>query len=215
MNTRTNEAWLRDLRGQGAEQTEALDDLRRYLERATLYFFSQHRGELQHLAPIEVEQVAQDVVQDALITILNHLDDFRGESKFTTWAYSFAINMALVELRRRRWKTLSLDDLLSHAETPDLALQDQHAADPHRIARQQEIWQVMREVIEHELTERQRQVLLAVAFQDVPVDLLTEELHTNRNALYKLVHDARVKLKKRLEERGFDVDEILNVFGPG
>src|SRR5438093_8598119 len=139
MEQRTNEEWLRALRGSGAEQEEAINDLRQYLYRAVLYFFSQNPGDLRNLAREEVEQVAQDLAQDALLTILNHLDDFRGESKFTTWAYRFAINMSLVEARRKRWKTISLDNLLSQAELPDFQFEDENAPAPEQIAQQQEI----------------------------------------------------------------------------
>ena len=210
---RTNEEWLRELRADGTpEQAEAIEDLRQYLLRAVLYFFSQSPGDLRGLARPEIEQIAQDLAQDALLTILKNLDDFRGESKFTTWAYRFAINMSLVEARRQRWKNVSLDRIIENAELPDFQFQDKEAPDPDRSAQQQEIWNQVRDVIENELTDRQRAILTAIVFDDVPVDLVTREYKMNRNAVYKMVHDARVKLKKRLEERGFDVGEILNLF---
>ncbi len=209
---RTNEEWLRELRSEGPEQQAAISDLRQYLLRAVLYFFAHNPGDLRGLAREEIEQVAQDLAQDALLTILNHLDDFRGESKFTTWAYRFAINMSLVEARRQRWKNISLDNLLSRGELPDFQFEDEDAPDPGRSAEQQEVWDIMRDVIDNELTERQRSVLLAIAFEDVPVDVVSDQLHMKRNAIYKMVHDARAKLKKRLEERGFQVDEILHIF---
>ena len=209
---RTNEEWLHDLRSNGPARDAAINDLRQYLLRAVLYFFSQNPGDLRGLAREEIEQVAQDLAQDALLTILNHLDDFRGESKFTTWAYRFAINMSLVEARRQRWKNLSLENMLARAELPDFQFEDEDAPDPGRSAEQQEIWDTVRDVIDHELTERQRSVLMAIAFEDVPVDVVAEELHMKRNAIYKMVHDARAKLKKRLEDRGFDVSEILSIF---
>ena len=210
---RTNPEWLRELRADGTpEQAAAIEDLRVYLLRAVLYFFSQSPGDLRGLARPEIEQIAQDLAQDALLTILKNLDDFRGESKFTTWAYRFAINMSLVEARRQRWKNVSLDRILENAELPDFQFQDKDAADPDRSAQQQEIWNQVRDVIENELTDRQRAVLTAIVFDDVPVDLVTKEFKMNRNAVYKMVHDARVKLKRRLEERGFDVAEILNLF---
>ncbi len=215
MKQRTNEEWLRDLRVQGPEQQEAINDLREYLLRAVLYFFSQNPGDLRHLAREEIEQVAEDLAQDALLTILKHLDEFRGESKFTTWAYRFAINMSLVEARRQRWKNVSLDNLLTNAELPDFQFEDENAADPELSARQQEIWNAVRDVIDHELTPRQREILTAIAFEDVPMDVVTEQLHTNRNAVYKMLHDARSKLKKSLEERGFGVDEIIGAFETG
>lgn len=211
---RTNAEWLAELRADGTpEQAAAIEDLRLYLLRAVLYFFSTNPGDLRGLARPEIEQIAQDLAQDALLTILKNLDDFRGESKFTTWAYRFAINMSLVEARRQRWKNVSLDRIIENAELPDFQFQDKDAPDPDRSAQQQEIWNQVRDVIENELTERQRALLTAIIFDDVPVDLVTREFNMNRNAVYKMVHDARVKLKKRLEERGFDVDEILNLFG--
>lgn len=211
---RTNEQWLRELRADGtAEQAEAIEDLRLYLLRAVLYFFSQNPGDLRGLARPEIEQVAQDLAQDALLTILKNLDEFRGESKFTTWAYRFAINMSLVEARRQRWKNISLDRILEDSGLPDLQFEDKESPDPHRSALQQEIWEAVREVIRTDLTERQRAILTAVVFDDVPVDVVTKEFKMNRNAVYKMVHDARTKLKKRLEERGFDVTEILTLFG--
>ncbi len=215
MKQRTNEEWLRELRSRGPEQQEAINDLRQYLLRAVLYFFSQNPGDLRGLARDEIEQVAQDLAQDALLTVLNHLDEFRGESKFTTWAYRFAINMSLVEARRQRWKNLSLDNLLSNPLLPDLQFEDENAADPELAARQQEIWSVVKDVIEHELTPRQRDILTAVAFEDVPMDVVTERFATNRNAVYKMLHDARTKLRRSLEERGFNVDEILGAFETG
>lgn len=212
MKQRTNEEWLRELRSTGAEQQEAINDLREYLLRAVLYFFSQNPGDLRGLAREEIEQVAQDLAQDALLTVLNHLDEFRGESKFTTWAYRFAINISLVEARRQRWKNVSLDNLLARAEVPDLQLEDKNAADPDLAARQREIWTVVRDVIDHDLTPRQREILIAVAFEDVPMDVVTKQFNTNRNAVYKMLHDARAKLKKSLEERGFGVQDILGAF---
>lgn len=215
MKQRTNEEWLNELRSEGPDQEQAINDLREYLLRAVLYFFSQNPGDLRRLAREEIEQVAQDLAQEALLTILNHLDEFRGESKFTTWAYRFAINISLVEARRRRWKNVSLENLLADAKLPDFQFEDQEAKDPDLAVRQQEIWDIIRDVIEHDLTPRQRELLTAIAFEDVPMDVVTERFHTNRNAVYKMVHDARTKLKKTLEERGFGVEDILGAFDTG
>lgn len=211
---RSNSEWLSQLRAEGTpEQAEAIEDLRQYLLRAVLYFFSQNPGDLRSLARNELEQVAQDLAQDALLTILKNLDVFRGESKFTTWAYRFAINMSLVEARRQRWKNYSLDKILENSELPNFQFEDKESPDPDRSVQQKEIWETVREVIQNELTDRQRAILTAVVFDDVPVDVVTKEFKMNRNAVYKMVHDARTKLKKRLEDRGFDVGEILGLFG--
>ncbi len=215
MKQRTNEEWLHDLRSEGPEQQEAINDLRQYLLRAILYFFSQNPGDLRGLARDEIEQVGQDLAQDALLTILKHLDEFRGESKFTTWAYRFAINMSLVEARRQRWKNVSLDNMLSNAELPDVQFEDENAANPELQARRQEIWSAVRDVIDHDLTPRQREILTAIALEDVPMDVVTQRLGTNRNAVYKMLHDARSKLRKSLEERGFSVSEIMDAFQTG
>lgn len=211
---RSNAEWLSQLVADGTpEQAEAIEDLRQYLLRAVLYFFSQSPGDLRSLARAELEQVAQDLAQDALLTILKNLAEFRGESKFTTWAYRFAINMSLVEARRQRWKNFSLDNLLENSGTAELQFQDTESPDPVRSAQQQEVWETVRDVIQNDLTERQRKILTAVVFDDVPVDVVTKQFKMNRNAVYKMVHDARTKLKRRLEDRGFDVGEILNLFG--
>lgn len=211
---RSNPEWLSQLKADGTpEQAEAIEDLRLYLLRAVLYFFSQNPGDLRSLARPELEQVAQDLAQDALLTILKNLDEFRGESKFTTWAYRFAINMSLVEARRQRWKNLSLDKILEASDLPDFQFEDKDSPDPDRNAQQQEIWDTVREVIANDLTDRQRKILTAVVFDDVPVDVVTKEYKMNRNAVYKMVHDARAKLRQRLQDRGFDIGEILNLFG--
>lgn len=212
MTPRTNEEWLRALRANGSEQKAALDDLREYLFRAALYFFNKSRVNLPASAPTQIEGMAEDLAQDALIEIINQLDEFRGESKFTTWAFRFVVNKALVELRRQQGKAISLEDILEKTAAPELSFPDEQAIAPERAAQREEIWKVIREIIDKELTERQRQALLSIAFEDVPIDELARVWNTNRNAVYKMLHDARLKLKKALDERGFDVGDILETF---
>ena len=110
-NTRTNEEWLHDLRANGAAQEAAIADLRNILLRAVLFLFSRNLGDFGGLARNEILQIAEDCAQEALIAVMNHLSDFRGDSKFTTWAYKFAINIGLMTSRRERWKGASLDQL--------------------------------------------------------------------------------------------------------
>lgn len=112
MKTRTNTEWLHDLKSSGPEQARAIEDLRAYLLRAAQYSLNRQRSELGGLPPAELEQLAEDCAQDALVAILKHLDEFRWESKFTTWAYKFAVNIALNAGRREIWKHVSLDQLL-------------------------------------------------------------------------------------------------------
>src|SRR5512135_180736 len=114
--TRTNQAWMKELTAGGATQEAAINDLRQILLRAALYFFSRNLSDFGGLSRDEILQRAEDCAQDALIAVLNHLADFRGDSKFSTWAYKFAINIALMAARRERWKAVSLDELSDAAE---------------------------------------------------------------------------------------------------
>lgn len=215
--TRTNEEWLNDLQAGGTAQEAAVADLRDLLLRGALYFFNRNLGDFTGLSRDEIMQRAEDSAQDALVTVLNHLYDFRGDSKFTTWAYKFAINIAMVAARRERWKGVSLDELASSDETyfSESLLEDKTAgAAPEQSATQTEIRVILREVIEQDLTEKQRRVLILMVFHEVPIDEVARHLNTNRNAVYKLLHDARRKLKGSFQARGFDIGETLALFGP-
>ncbi len=207
---RTSAEWLRELKASGPEQAGALEDLRRYLLRAARHALYRSRARLAHLTRVDLDAVAEDCAQEALVAILAKLDEFRGDSRFTTWAYKFAVNIALVAARREGWKRVSLDDMLQ-SEIPqslDLGL----GADPHRVAQRAEAWTAIRDTIEHHLTERQRQALTAVVFGDVPLDEIVRHWGSNRNAVYKLLHDARRKLKAHLEARGLTAEEVLGLF---
>ena len=196
----------------GEEQAVVLGDLRTFLLRAAQYALSLHSDDLAQ-ADAKIEPLAEDCAQEALLAILKHLHEFRGDSKFTTWAYKFAVNIALVVARRERWKSVSLDQIMSEADLDDWPIRDEsQVTDPDRPALQAEIWAIIRETIDHDLTERQRQVLKAMVFEEVPMDEVVRYLKTNRNAVYKLLHDARRRLKARLEARGFGVPEILGSF---
>ena len=215
-STRTNEEWLNDLSASGKVQEAAIADLRDLLLRAALYFFSRNLSDFHGLNRDEITQRAEDCAQDALIAVLSHLSDFRGDSKFSTWAYKFAINMALMASRRERWKGVSLDELAS-SDTSNFferVMQDKSdGVSPEQSAMQGEIRRTLRELIERDLTERQRQVLFMMVFNDVPMDEVVRHLDTNRNAIYKMLHDARRKLKSGLQARGFEIGETLTLFG--
>jgi RNA polymerase sigma-70 factor (ECF subfamily) len=214
-NTRTNEEWLQGLRANGAQQEAAITDLRNLLLRTVLFFFSRNRGDFGSLAREEILQRAEDCAQEALIAVMNRLSDFRGDSKFTTWAYKFAINIALMTARKERWKGISLDQL-SFSENgfhPEWVLQDKSPGlAPDRSALRSEVGEIIQEVIERELTDKQRRVLIMMIFNEIPMDEVARRMDTNRNAIYKMLHDARRKLKNRLQARGFEVGEILALF---
>ncbi len=215
--TRTNQEWLDELVSVGPRQEAAIADLRDLLLRAALYFFNRNAGDLQGLDHQEVLQRAEDCAQDALIAVLKHLQDFRGDSRFSTWAYKFAINTALVAARRQRWKDVSLDELETKGESDFFEWSRQaesRETSPERTTMQVEVQKVIQAIIRQELTDRQRQVLVLMVFQEVPLDEVARHLGSNRNAVYKLLHDARRKLKRGLEQHGFDVGETLSLFGP-
>ena len=217
--TRTNQEWLQDLGSDGSAQDIAIADLRELLLRAALYFFSRNLNDFEGSERHEILQRAEDCAQDALIAVLDHLADFRGDSKFTTWAYKFAINKAMMAARRERWKAVSLDQLASSDESHLFDRLTQGLSEevpPEQYALQSEMRSVIRDVIDRELTQKQRQVLVMMIVHEVPLDEVVRHFGTNRNAVYKMLHDARRKLKLGLETQGFDLSETLKLFGvPG
>jgi RNA polymerase sigma-70 factor, ECF subfamily len=141
--------------------------------------------------------------------VLAKLSGFRGESRFTTWAYKFALLEAGVKLRRRPWQGREVP--LPDEDWRELL---DRGAGPHAGAEQRELIGAIGDAIEVELTEHQREVLLAVAVADVPIDVLAERLGTTRSALYKTIHDARRKLRRRLEADGLSPESSLGKEGP-
>jgi RNA polymerase sigma-70 factor (ECF subfamily) len=210
VKARTNAEWLAALRAEGPQQTAALIELRAYLLRASRYALS--RSLSVSVAPAVVKHVAEDAAQEALSALLQRLGDFRGDSRFTTWAYKFAVNTALVAARRERWRHRSLDRVL---DAPDLGQRlgaVPVSADPERRVLQTEVLTALREAIDTSLTPRQRQALTAVVVDEVPLDELARHWGSNRNALYKLLHDARRKLRTHLRARGLDARDVLDAF---
>lgn len=210
--TRTNQEWITYLNTAGEEQTRALTDLNRLLLRSVYYTFSKYLP-----AGYDTERVrmlAEDCTQDALITLLAHLHEFRGESQFTTWAFKFGINKAMTAARWEQWRGVSLEALSGDREPDEMDWESTQTSTTsvEQIQAQKETWEIVRQVIHSELTERQRQVLIWMVFDEVPMDVVTERLDTNRNAIYKLLHDARQKVKGRLESYGYKFEEILHIF---
>ena len=211
---RTNEAWVLALSQQGDEQVEALTDLRELLLRAALYTLVTRFQDLRELNEHERMALAEDCAQDALQAVLSRLPDFRNESKFTTWAYKFGINIALTRGRKEHWKNISLDALADDQDPLEwIQWKDEaYNSDPEMPSLQEEVSAVIQDVVRFELTSRQRQVLKWIAFDEVPMDVVVERLQTNRNAIYKLLHDARIKLKRQLTARGYEVEEVYDLF---
>ncbi|HBA92676.1 MAG: hypothetical protein A2X24_08570 [Chloroflexi bacterium GWB2_54_36] len=211
---RSNQEWFEALSNQDVQQGEALEEIRRLLLRAALYTLVTHLSDLQEMSEEERLALAEECAQEALMAVLARLGDFRGDSKFTTWAYKFGVNIALSRARRWRWKQVSLDDLADDDGTLNWFQRDERfqTADSEQPVRQKEVVEVIREVLRTQLTPRQRQTLKLIAFDDVPMDVVVQRLDSNRNAVYKLLHDARLKIKQQLVRRGYDLAEVMDLF---
>ena len=209
MHKRTNEEWVADLRAGGDQQARALEDLRAIILRGLPYAIE---GRLDPNSP-EAEALAEEVVQETLMRVLEYLDTFEGRSQFTTWAHKIAVRAALTELRRRRWRAVPLPEMEmdDDADTSYRELPDSQAGPEDQVDRNDMMKRINRILME-ELTEKQRQALMAVAMQGFPLEEAAQRMGTNRNALYKMMHDARLRLKKRLEKEGFTPQEVLAVF---
>ncbi len=189
--------WLDRLDADSGERAVAIDELHALLLRAARYEVGRRRRAFPHLRGDDHDDLAHQAANDALVAVLGKLDDFRGDSRFTTWIYKFALYEAAVKIRRRGWQGREVP--LVDPEGWDVM---PGAAAPERDAEQRELLDAVREAIAAELTPHQREVLLAVTVHDVPIDVLAERLDTTRGALYKTIHDARRKLRAALAARG-------------
>lgn len=208
MEKRTNEEWVADLRAGGDRQAQALGDLRAIILRGLPYAIA---GRLDPNSP-ESEALTEEVVQETLMRVLEYLDSFEGRSQFTTWAHKIAVRAALTELRRVRWREVPLPEMTmdedsdsSYREMPD------GGASPEEQVSQSEMMKRVNRIMMEELTDKQRQALTAI-MEGFPLEEAAQRLDTNRNALYKMLHDARLRLKKRLEKEGLTPQEVLAVF---
>jgi len=209
---RTNEQWVSELAEPGEAQEIALADLRAIIMRGLPYSLSKY---LNPSDP-QFESLSEEVAQDTLLRVLDSLQSFEGRSKFTTWVHKIAVRIALTELRRKRWRDVSLDELTedSPGEGPRGILAA-HEPGPDVVAEQSDMIEHLQRVISEELTDKQREALIATRIQGMPLDEVARRMDTNRNALYKLLHDARKRLKARLEEEGLSTEEVLAAFEVG
>lgn len=193
--------WTQRLRAAGAERDAALAELHGLLVKAARFEVRRRRAMLGERYDGEAEDLVQQSADDALVALLGKLDEFRGESRFTTWAYKFALYEAAVKVRRGAWRgrEIQLDE-----RSWGLLSDDRQA--PEADAQTSELLGAVRGAIESELSARQREVLLTVTVEGVPIDVLAERLQTTRGALYKTLHDARRKLRSSLRERGLAYD---------
>jgi RNA polymerase sigma-70 factor (ECF subfamily) len=206
MKKRTNSEWLADLRGSNKEQ--AISDLRKILVRGLSFTLA------KRIRNPDVDLLVEDFVQDALLKILDNLDTFRGESLFTTWAQKITVRVAYTELRRSRWKDIPIEEMMPEGDYTDytpVILTDPDP-DPERRITQINMADTVQRLIKEELTERQRKAIMAVMIGEVPLEEVARRMDTNRNALYKLIHDARKRLQRRLQAEGLSPEEILATF---
>ncbi|MGH3008833.1 MAG: RNA polymerase sigma factor [Gaiellaceae bacterium] len=191
------EAWYLDLNSRGARADAAAVRLHTLLLRAARFEVFRRRSALPGLSSSELDELAIDAAGDAAVSILRRLDDFRGESRFETWAYKFALLEAAVKVRRRAWRDREV--------TLDPEGWERFAAltaEPEADAEQAALLACVRDGIQTALTPHQREVLVAVVLDGVPIDVLAERLDSNRNALYKTIHDARTRLRSHVAAAG-------------
>jgi RNA polymerase sigma-70 factor (ECF subfamily) len=185
--------WVGALRGEGAEREEAIAQLHALLLRAARFELGRRRAALSHVRGEELEDIATQAADDAMMAVLGKLDDYRGASRFTTWAYKFALVEAGVKLRRRAWQDR---EVVLDAESWPALVDPRSSA--HEELEQAEMVAALRDAVAVSLTPHQRQVFVALALNEVPIDVLAERLDTTRGALYKTLHDARRKLREEL-----------------
>ena len=213
MVDRSNEQWLSDLKSDGTAKEGALADLRAVILNGLPYALS------KYLSPDnpQFSSLTEEVAQDTLLRVMDHLDTFEGRSRFTTWVQKIAVRIALTELRRRRWRDFSLDSLVEENEDgisfPSLMIDP--GPDPDNLTQRSDMLQRVARIINEELTEKQRTAMVATAIEGVPLEEVARRMDMKRNALYKLLHDARLRLKKRLATENLTTEDIWAVFDRG
>ena len=183
--------WLAGLR---ADDPAAVERLHALLLRAARFEVARRRPTLPHLRGNELDEIALEAADDALMSVLGKLDDFRGASRFTTWAYKFALLEAAVKLRKRAWQGREIP-----LEPETWNLFTSAGLEPDEEAEQGELLSTVQRAIDEALTPHQRKVLVALALNGVPIDVLAERLESTRGALYKTLRDARRRLRQHLE----------------
>jgi RNA polymerase sigma-70 factor, ECF subfamily len=196
--------WVEQLHPDHPLHEQAVARLHEVLRRATLHELHRRSGQLPGLAGPEFDDVAHQCADDALVNVLARIDEFKGLSRFTTWAYAFVIFEVSSKVARHAWQRHppSREDL-ELTEFPDSLIPQ-----PSDQVERREQLAALKKAIHENLTPRQREVFVAIALNDVPIDVLALELDSNRNALYKNLFDARRKLRDGLVAAGYPlIDE--------
>jgi RNA polymerase sigma-70 factor (ECF subfamily) len=192
-----SDAWMTALSAAGPVRDQARARLHELLLRAARFEVNRRRATLPHLRGDDFDDLATQSADDALMAVMAKLHTFRGDSRFTTWAYKFALLEAAVKLRRRAWQGREVP---LEPETWD-AFAAQRLS-PHGSAEQGELLRELQVGINQALSTHQREVLVALTLNGVPIDVLAERLNSTRGALYKTLHDARKKLRAHVADKG-------------
>ena len=201
-----SQRWLDGLRSDGTRHHQCARELHALLLRAARREIHRRRAWLGGTTGPELDDLAHQTADDALVAIINNLDSYRGKSRFTTWAYRFVMNQASTKTRRHLWsgRRVEFDDV-DWARLPNRL-----GASPHRHSEQHAQLEALREAVEHSLSTRQREVFVAIALNDVPIDVVALRLDSNRGAIYKTLFDARSKLRASLAAAGYPLTEQTN-----
>ena len=199
---RENAIWMRDLRACGPVQAVAITDLRGLLLRGLATSF-QARGDMD-------QAFVEDVVQQALVHILDHLEQFQGRSRFTTWAMAIAVRLAMSALRRKRWQDVSLESMTELSERMPAWDRDDTTS-PAQHAEQHAMVETLRRLIDEALTDKQW-VAMTAELGGMPLEEIARRMDSNVNAVYKLLHDARQRLKHGLETAGYTAEDVRSAF---
>lgn len=193
--------WVVVLSTPGPRREAAITELHGLLLRAARFEVSRRSATFPQLNGSDHDDLARQSADDAMMSILRRLGEFRGQSRFTTWAYKFAVIEAGAKVRRHAWRGREIP-----LDTARWALMTDSEPTPHQRAEARDLLAAVRVEIEQALTPHQRQVLVAIALHEVPIDVLADRLDTTRGALYKTLHDARQKLRAALAARGLGTD---------
>ena len=189
--------WLEELRGQATPRERAIARLHAMMLGVARAEGFRRRGSLPSDVAGDLDDLCLQAANDATSAVLRKLDEFRGASRFTTWAYKFAVLEISVRLRRRVWSTRRVDlDEVSWGRLAD------SAAGADRDLEQREFMSAVRNAVETTLTEHQRRVFLAVVAEEIPIDVVADRIGSTRGAVYKVLHDARRKLREALGATG-------------
>jgi RNA polymerase sigma-70 factor (ECF subfamily) len=197
------------LRAAGPGRDAAAQQLRELLVRAALAYLARQQYPVEAFGADTYLSIAEDYAQEAFAIILRRLATYRGESRFTTWAYSIVINLIADEMRRRCWRRRPLPE--EGADESGRLASTAHQ-DVEALAERRSLWRLIEGIIEQELTSRQRAALVGRIFEEKPLIVLAEELGTSKDAVYKLLHDARKHLKRGLQAHGITTAEALGAF---